>query len=337
MSVADNLQHRWYVPSASPAWWTLPLASLYGAVVAVRRGLYHKGWLRPQRLPVPVIVVGNVVAGGAGKTPLVIALVEVLRSRGWNPGVVSRGYGGSATGPRLLGAQLDPSVAGDEPALIASRTGAPVAIGADRPAAAKLLMREGVDVVVADDGLQHYALARDLEICVIDGVRRLGNGRLLPAGPLREPASRLSEVDFVVCNGGEAQTGEIPVRLVLGDAVRLDDAGISEPLAGFARTKVHAVAGIGNPSRFFASLREAGIDSVAHAFPDHHRYAPGDLDFGDELPVLMTEKDAVKCRAFATQNWWSVPVTAQLPESFLDAVAVRLQHPERRPVMPLVG
>lgn len=336
MSLADDLQHRWYDLSASPARWALPLASLYGAVVAVRRGLYRKGWLRSRHLPVPVIVVGNIVAGGAGKTPLVIALVEMLRSLGWKPGVVSRGYGGSARGPQLLGARPDPFVAGDEPALIAIRTGVPVAIGADRPAAAKLLTHQGVDVLVADDGLQHYALARHIEICVIDGRRRLGNGRLLPAGPLREPASRLHEVDFVVCNGGEAQAGEIPMRLVLAHAVRVDDSAISKPLAGFPGSKVHAVAGIGHPSRFFESLRAVGMEPIEHAFPDHHRYAPADLDFGDELPVLMTEKDAVKCRAFAKQNWWSVPVTAQLPESFLDAVAARLQHPERCPIEPPV-
>lgn len=335
MSIADHLQQRWYGGRA-PFWWTLPLASLYGAVVAVRRGLYHKGWLRSQRLPVPVIVVGNIVVGGAGKTPLVIALVEALRRRGWKPGVVSRGYGGNARGSQLLGVRPDPSVAGDEPALIANRTDVPVAIGADRPAAAELLTREGVDVVVADDGLQHYALGRDIEICVIDGARRLGNGRLLPAGPLREPASRLHEVDFVVCNGGKAQAGEIPMRLVLADSVRLDDSAVSKPLAGFAGSKVHAVAGIGHPSRFFESLREAGIDLVVHAFPDHHRYAPSDLGFGDDLPVLMTEKDAIKCRVFARQNWWSVPVTAQLPESFLETVAARLQQPEHRPVVPPV-
>src|SRR5690348_13862314 len=284
---------------------------------------------------VPVIVVGNIVAGGAGKTPLVIALVEGLLARGWKPGVVSRGYGGNATVPQLLGAQPDPSAAGDEPALIAIRTGVPVAIGADRPAAANLLMREGVDVVVADDGPQHSALARDIEICVIDGVRRLGNGRLLPAGPLREPASRLHEVDFVVCNGGDAPIGEIPMRLVLADAVRIDDPAISKPFAGFAGT-VHAVAGIGNPSRFFESLHAAGLDTIDHAFPDHHRHVPGDLDFGDERPVLMTEKDAVKCRAFAKPNWWRVPVAAQLPESFLDAIAARLQRPER-PARPQAG
>ncbi|HJP97207.1 MAG TPA: tetraacyldisaccharide 4'-kinase, partial [Rhodanobacteraceae bacterium] len=326
----------WYEPSAPPAWWTLPLTAFYGGVVRLRRRLYRGGVLRSQRLPVPVVVVGNIVAGGAGKTPLVIAMVEALRTRGWKPGVVSRGYGGSATGPRLLSAQPDPSVAGDEPALIATRTSMPVAIGADRSAAAMLLVDEGVDVIVADDGLQHYALRRDVEICVVDGARRLGNGRLLPAGPLREPAARLREVDFVVCNGGEPRAGEIPMRLMLGDAVSIADPGGRKQLAAFAGARAHAVAGIGNPARFFGSLRETGIDAVVHAFPDHHSYAPGDLAFGDDLPVLMTEKDAVKCRGFARTNWWSVPVTAGLPESFIDAVADRLRHPDRSSDVPPV-
>jgi tetraacyldisaccharide 4'-kinase len=275
-------------------------------------------------LPVPVIVVGNVTIGGAGKTPLVIALVAALRELGWKPGVASRGYGGLARGPRLLGPEPDPAQVGDEPALIAIRTGAPVAIGADRPAAARLLLDEGVDLVVADDGLQHYPLARDVEICVLDGVRRLGNGRLLPAGPLRESAPRLGEVDFIVCNGGEPQAGEIPMRLAAGAAVSLVDASIRKPLATFSQTRVHAVAGIGHPQRFFDTLREYGIDVIEHPFPDHHRYVPDDLVFADDLPILMTEKDAVKCRAFGNGNWWAVPVAAELPATFVDAVAARV-------------
>lgn len=327
MSLADDLQHRWYDPSARPAWWALPVAGLYGAGVRIRRGLYRMRVLRSRRLPVPVVVVGNIVAGGAGKTPLVIALVEALRERGWKPGVVSRGYGGSARGPRLLGTNPDPALAGDEPALIALRTGVPVAIGADRAAAAALLLEQGVDVVVADDGLQHYALVRDIEICVIDGQRRLGNGRLLPAGPLREPPSRLRRVDFTVCNGGEPGTGEIPMRLVADAAVLLGEPSTRQPLAAFSRGRVHAAAGIGNPRRFFDTLRGQGIDVVEHPFADHRRYAPGDLDFGDGLPVLMTEKDAIKCGGFARPDWWGVPVTAALPESFFDAVTARLGDP----------
>lgn len=325
MAIADDLQDSWYGDRAPP-WWTRPLAALYGGVTAVRRGMYRRGWLRSERLPVPVIVVGNIVAGGAGKTPLTIALVEALRARGRKPGVVSRGYGGDARGAMLLDAQPDPSITGDEPALIKLRTGAPVAVGAKRAEAARLLVSEGVDVVIADDGLQHYPLARDVEICVIDGVRRSGNGRLLPAGPLREPVSRLREVDFVVCNGGDAGNGEIPMRLALSNAVALAGPACTSPLTTFSDKRAHAIAGIGHPPRFFDALRTSGIDVIAHPFPDHHRYTAADLAFGDGLPVLMTGKDAVKCRAFATENAWAVPVTAELPTSFFDAIATRLER-----------
>lgn len=324
MSIADDLQRRWYTPGAAPPWWTRPVARAFGCAIALRRGMYRRGWLKSTRLPVPVVVVGNVSVGGAGKTPLVIALVEALRARGFNPGVVSRGHGGSARAPLLLGAQPDPAIVGDEPALIRLRTGAPVAIGKDRPAAACLLLEQGVDVVIADDGLQHYGLARDVEICVVDGVRRFGNARLLPAGPLREPLVRLRRVDFIVCNGGDAREGEVPMQLEAGDAIALGDPARTRPLAALADTRVHAVAGIGNPQRFFDTLRRGGIDVIEHPFPDHHRYIEGDLAFNDGLPILMTEKDAVKCRAFAGTARWSVPVAACLPASLFDAVAQRL-------------
>jgi tetraacyldisaccharide 4'-kinase len=323
VAIADDLQGCWYGDRAPP-WWTRPLAWLYGGVTAARRAMYRRGWLRSERLPVPVVVVGNIVAGGAGKTPLTLALVEALRNRGFRPGVVSRGYGGNAVAPLLLGAAPDPAVTGDEPALIKLRTGAPVAIGARRGEAARLLLPEGVDVIVADDGLQHYALARDIEVCVIDGVRRFGNGRLMPAGPLREPGSRLRDVDFIICNGGVARDGEIPMQLVLSNACALAGPATVRPLAAFSGQRVHAVAGIGHPDRFFDSLRANGIDVIRHPFPDHHRHAATDLDFGDGLPVLMTEKDAVKCHAFARENAWVVPVAAELPASFFDAVADRL-------------
>ena len=197
--------------------------------------------------------------------------------------------------------------------LIKSRTRAPVAVGRDRPNAARLLCAAGVDVVIADDGLQHYALARDVEICVVDGARRFGNGHLLPAGPLREPLSRLGSVDFVVCNGGEPHTGELAMSLQSGDAVALQAPSSTRALSSFAGQRVHAVAGIGNPERFFAMLREHRIDVIGHSFADHHAYAARDLQFGDALPVLMTEKDAVKCRGFARAGWWAVPVHAVLP------------------------
>lgn len=323
MAIADDLQDCWYGNRPSP-WWTRPLAALYGGVAAARRAMYRRGWLHREQLPVPMIVVGNIVAGGAGKTPLTIALVQALRERGFKPGVVSRGYGGNAHAPVLLGAQPDPAVVGDEPTLIRMRTGAPVAIGANRVEAARLLLAENVDVVVADDGLQHYTLARDVEICVIDGTRRFGNGRLLPAGPLREPESRLRGVDFIVCNGGDAHEGEVPMRLVLSSVVALANPATTRPLATFSGQRAHAVAGIGNPSRFFDALRTFGIDMIEHPFPDHHRYAVSDLAFGDGLPVLMTEKDAVKCRAFAKDGWWSVLARAELPATFFDAIAERV-------------
>jgi tetraacyldisaccharide 4'-kinase len=324
MNIAGSLERCWYMPQAAPVWWTLPLSALYAAGSASRRALYRHGWLRAEQLPVPVIVVGNITVGGTGKTPLTIALVDALRERGWNPAVVSRGYGGSSSTPRRLDASPDPAVVGDEPALIRMRTGAPVAVGANRPATARLLVGQGADVIVADDGLQHYALARDLAICVVDGLRRFGNRRQLPAGPLREPESRLHDVDFVVCNGGAPHEQEVPMQLVLDGWVAIGHTGRPQPLAALAGRRVHAVAGIGNPPRFFDALRDSGIEPIAHPFPDHHQFTAGELDFGDDRALLMTEKDAVKCRAFAKDNWYAVPASAQLPETFFDAVARRI-------------
>lgn len=321
MSLAETLQQGWYGKGALP-WWCSPLAKLYGAVISVRRSLYRLGWLRAVRLPCPVIVVGNLTAGGTGKTPLTLALVEALRQRGLRPGVVSRGYGGTQREPMLLGDGPSPAEVGDEPALIRA-TGVPVAIGRDRPAAAKLLLDAGCNVLIADDGLQHYRLARDVEICVIDGERRFGSGRLLPAGPLREPMQRLSEVDFRICNGGEAIAGEVSMRLRGGSTRALLD-GHEQSLNNFAGTRVHAVAAIGHPQRFFTSLAAQGIEVIPHPFADHHAFAAADLAFADGLPVLMTEKDAVKCRAFAQAGWWSVPVKAELPATFFDALHARL-------------
>ena len=318
MALIDTLESAWYGSGRAP-WWTWPLAALYGAVVWLRGRLYRYAWLSRVRLPVPVIVIGNLSVGGTGKTPLTVAVVEALRAHGYQPGVVSRGYGGSQREPLLLEAAPDPLQVGDEPCLIRA-SGVPVAVGRDRPAAAQLLLAAGCNVLVADDGLQHYRLARDVEICVIDGQRRFGNGRLLPAGPLREPLSRLQRVDFRVCNGGVAAAGEYPMHLRGGNAVALCD-GKSQPLAAFSGRRVHAVAAIGNPQRFFDSLRAAGIEVIEHPFADHHRFESSELDFADGLPLLMTDKDAVKCQRFAQPHWWRVPVQAELPEAFHDALA----------------
>lgn len=324
---AADLQRIWYGGAPVP-WWLSALVPVYRTLRFLHRAPHRLGWRRADRLPVPVLVVGNLTVGGSGKTPLVIALIGLLRERGWRPGVVSRGYGGRARSPVLLDALPEPRQVGDEPALIRRRTAVPVAVGRDRGAAARLLLAEGVDVVIADDGLQNPALARDLEICVIDGERRFGNGRLLPAGPLREPLARLAALPWRVCNGGAAQVGEVPMTLHGDTAVHLA-SGRTRPLEDFAGRRVHAVAGIGHPQRFFDALRARGIPVQAHPFPDHHAYVAADLAFDDGAPVLMTEKDAVKCAAFAGQTCWAVPVEARLPDAFADALAAELQSLRR--------
>lgn len=319
-----TLATRWYT-GPDPGFGWRALEAVYRGVVAMRLSWYRRGWLRSKRLPVPVIVVGNITVGGSGKTPLVIALVEALREGGFRPGVVSRGYGGTAAAPELLGADADPMQHGDEPCLIRQRCRVPVAVGRDRVAAARLLLHAGVDLIISDDGLQHYRLARDLEICVIDGVRRFGNGRMLPAGPLREPLSRLGDVDIRVSNGGHAELGEVQMRLRGDVACALHNRDQCIPLADFAARRVHAIAGIGHPPRFFASLRAHGIEVMEHAFADHHQYVVDDLAFAHALPVLMTEKDAIKCEHFDLPDAWVVPVRAELPPTLIDDVAERLR------------
>ncbi|HXI77870.1 MAG TPA: tetraacyldisaccharide 4'-kinase [Steroidobacteraceae bacterium] len=308
MSVQSWLNRVWY-ERASPPWWLLPLSLSYGAAAGARRYLYSKQLRKSIRVASPVVVVGNLSVGGTGKTPLVCWLVARLQELGFKPGVVTRGYGGSSENVRLVDSAADPSIVGDESLLLARRTGVPVAIGRDRPSAAQLLVSAGCDVVVSDDGLQHYALARDCEIVVVDGERRFGNGWLLPAGPLRESEARLRRVDAVVVNGGRAQLeGALSMRLEAKDALSLIGGAI-KTLREFAGHSVHAVAGIGNPERFFNMLRGYGIEVVGHPFPDHARLQAADISFPDGRPVLMTEKDAVKCAGFAGAQHWYVPVT----------------------------
>ncbi len=309
-------------------WHARLLSKVYGGVIALRMRLFRAHLLRRVKIARPVVVVGNLIAGGSGKTPLAIVLVERLRAAGWNPGVATRGYGRDDAGtPRWVEADTDPVLGGDEPVLIAHRTGAKVRADADRAAAARALVEAGCDIVVCDDGLQHYRLRRDIEIEVIDGRRRYGNGQLLPAGPLREPAQRGEACDLRVLNVGsgasEAGFGEWPMRLLADQALPLLSVR-PVPLAMFAGKRVHAVAGIGDPERFFDTLRSHDIAVVPHAFADHHRYVAEDLQFGSDLPVLMTEKDAVKCRPFATDRHFSVPIRAELPEAFWVALLDRL-------------
>lgn len=294
-----------------------PLSLIFGSVAAVRRLAYRAGGLRTHRVGVPVVVIGNITVGGSGKTPLLIWAARHLQRLGYHPGVISRGYGGKASNwPQQVRPDSDTEVVGDEAVLIARWTGCPVAVGPDRvTAACALLKHHRCDVLLSDDGLQHYSLGRDLEIAVIDGARRLGNGMLLPAGPLREGAWRLREVDMVVVNG-QGMTGEFSSRLRTRDAVNLV-TGERCAVRSFRATPVHAVAGIGNPTRFFDMLEHMGLTVMPHPFPDHYVFAPADLEFGDTAPVLMTEKDAVKCERFAVPNFWSVPVEAQPEAEFV--------------------
>lgn len=328
--MAARTPAHWYAPDAAVPLWAAFLEPIYARVVDWRARLYRRGWLRAIGLPVPVIVVGNITAGGAGKTPVTLALVEKLQAAGWKPGVASRGYGRAQSRvPRWVMADTPASLGGDEPVLIASKTGVPVRVDRDRVAAARALVEAGCDVVVCDDGLQHYRLARDIELEVVDAQRGYGNGRLIPAGPLREPASRALECDFRILNLGQAVPeagvgfGQWPMHLGLEQARPLD-GGRSRPLSDFAGQRVHAVAGIAHPERFFAMLRQAGLAVVPHAFADHHAFTPEDLHFSSDLPVLMTEKDAVKCAAFAGPSLYAVPLRAGLPAAFWAALLQRL-------------
>jgi tetraacyldisaccharide 4'-kinase len=332
------LNRIWY-GGAPTSLLLLPLAWLYGAVMAVRRVFYEQGWLPSYRIHRPVIVVGNLTVGGTGKTPFVAWLAEKLTERGLRVGILSRGYGGQAAAPRVVESSSPWQQVGDEPLLLRQRTGCDVVVSADRAAGAELLVRRGADVIVADDGLQHLRLARDVEIVVIDGARGFGNGRLLPAGPLREPSSRARLSNLLIINGRpeHASITRLPAPLDLPPVQMTLFAGRVLPVAGtradrtlesFRGQRVHAVAGIGNPWRFFADLRGRGLDIVEHAFPDHHPFSATDLDFGDAQPVLMTEKDAVKCRAFADARAWYVPVTARFSDAhsaeLLEKIAARL-------------
>ena len=302
-----------------------PLSLLFGLMAALRRAAYRAGWMRARRFPVPVLVVGNITVGGTGKTPLVIWLAEYLRQQGWRPGIVSRGYGGKARRwPQQVRADSDPATVGDEAVMLAARSGCPMSVGPDRPAAVEaLLAHTTVDIVISDDGLQHYALARDLEIAVVDGERRLGNGLLLPAGPLREPKSRLDSVDMVVVNG-QGRPGEFSMK-IFQPLVRPLAGDAELPITRFAERKVHAVAGIGNPQRFFRLLAKHRIHIQPHAFPDHHPFCAEDLHFTDELPILMTEKDAVKCRRLPCRDCWVVHVNAQPDASFVHRLNIALR------------
>lgn len=304
----------------------LPVSWLFRLAVELRRLAFRIGWARRVATGVPVIVVGNVTVGGTGKTPLTIWLVLYLISRGWHPGVVSRGYGGSASNDRVsepVGVHSDPLRVGDEPVLIARRTPVPVWIGIDRVFAARALLREHpeCDILIADDGLQHYRLARDVEVAVVDAGLGFGNGHMLPSGPLREPVRRLAVVDALVINGAASVDAPVPMaaqfemRIAASRIYRLDDPTVVAEPGSLRGQRLHAVAGIGYPERFFSLLKALGLSFVEHPFPDHHRFDMADLDFGGE-PVILTEKDAVKCIRFGAAHHWVLAVEAQVDAAF---------------------
>lgn len=312
-----------------------PLAAIFCTVTLVRRLLYRFDWLRADHPGVPVIVVGNITVGGSGKTPLVIWLARHLQARGWRPAVITRGYGRKGRGTVRVDAASNPTLAGDEPVLIAAATTCPVVVDAQRARAARIAVEEcAADIVLADDGLQHYALARDIEIAVIDGERGCGNGWCLPAGPLREPMQRLGSVDFRLVQSARASTPDFYFYLQPQVFAAVDGRGEERVLSAFQGQRVHAVAGIGNPKRFFAVLTGLGIDCDERAFADHHAFGANDLAFGDALPVIMTAKDAVKCRAFARPHWWYLRTDVVVDPAFIAALDARLsqlsQHPAAR-------
>lgn len=306
----DWLLNIWYGEPARGRW-LQPLSWLFSGIVRARRALYAAGLLRAHRSRVPVIIVGNLAVGGTGKTPFVIWLAQQLAQQGLRVGIASRGYRGSGGPARRLVDGDTAAAAGDEPLLLQRRLGLPVAIGARRAEAVRLLETD-CDVILCDDGLQHYALARDVEIAVVDGARRFGNQRLLPAGPLREPVARLSEVDSVVVNGpGLAWPGAVRMRIAPGAVVALDGHG-RRPLADFSGQSVTAIAAIGHPGRFFALLRAHGLQVQERAFPDHNAVTPALAGVGEGRPVLMTEKDAVKCIGNDWRDAWYLEVDADV-------------------------
>ena len=294
----------------------LPFSPVFRLAVGLRRLAFRLRLLRVTRVSCPVIVVGNIAVGGTGKTPLVIWLSRYLSAR-FRPGVVCRGYGGRARSwPQKVRPDSDPTMVGDEAVLLARRCRCPVAAGPDRVSSAQALIKhDGCNLILSDDGLQHLPLGRDIEIAVVDGARRHGNGRCLPAGPLREPLSRLRSVDMVVANG-HPRRGEFEMRVQPWRAINLSDGGQYRELGSFAPERVHAVCGTGNPNRFLDMLHGVRLQVIPHVFPDHHPFLSEEIEFGDGLPVLMTEKDAVKCRRFARAHHWYVPVRAELDEAF---------------------
>jgi tetraacyldisaccharide 4'-kinase len=339
-----GLQRHWY--HITPLHLILlPLSLIFGMLTALRRFLYRSGMLTRIRLRVPVVIVGNITVGGSGKTPLTLWLAQQLLDHGRRPGIISRGYGGRSRVPQAVSHISDPDEVGDEAVLMAQRRLCPVWVGRDRPAVTDALLRAHpeCDVILSDDGLQHYRLQRDVEIVVIDGARGYGNRFLLPAGPLREPPKRLNEVDAVIVNGANLTADRYDGRaqaysMQLSGAIfyQLLNPAVSASASDFQGRRLHAIAGIGYPQRFFAHLHQLGLIVQPHPFADHHRYTLADLDYPDADAILMTEKDAVKCARLyneenrAAEKFWVLRVDAQLDPSFTQFILERITHHGRQ-------
>lgn len=314
----SGLERHWY--RITPLHLFLyPLSLLFRLLTSLRRMLYRGGILKSERLPVPVVIVGNISVGGTGKTPLILALAQNLVAQGWHPLILSRGYLGDTHHAQQVFADSQPEQVGDEPLLMAQRGLCPVWVGRDRATTgrAALQAHPQCDVVLCDDGLQHYRLQRDVEIAVVDGARRFGNGLLLPAGPLREPVSRLRCVDAVVVNGGATSEGQFGMQLEGAAFHNLLNPELTAEAAHFNGTQNHAVAGIGNPQRYFRHLQALGITFTPHPFPDHHPYQADDLAYAECDAILLTEKDAVKCAAFADARYWVLRVEARIDPALM--------------------
>ena len=314
MSLSDQLQKHWHRVDAVSIL-LLPLSLIYWLAIGARRWAYAVGVFKVHRFPVPVVVVGNLTVGGTGKTPFVIALAEQLVRLGWRPGLVSRGYRGELSQATMVPPDGTPGHFGDEPVLISQKTGLPVVVARKRAEGVKRLLQESVDIVVSDDGLQHWAMGRCAEIALVDGEEGFGNGFLLPAGPLREPSSRLATIDIRVRRGAKARAGEYSIDPCLGSARNLV-TGEETALAQFQGQPVVGIAGIHRPGRFFGMLKQQGLNVSERKFPDHHRFLPDDIPA--HTTVLMTEKDAVKCGTFAKENWWVVPLLMEIPETLME-------------------
>ncbi len=295
----------------------LPFSWLFRLSVFLRRCFYRLGLLTTQRFDVPIIIVGNITVGGTGKTPFIMWLAHFLQQQGFHPGIVSRGVGGQLhRKPHAVQTTDTVKKVGDEALLLLEKTHCPVVICRNRPAAVQhLLQHTSCNIIISDDGLQHYALDRDIEIAIVDETRRFGNQQLLPAGPLREPVKRLRQVDFVIVNGKQTNDPFV-MTLQPTQFVSLVNPQHTLPFTGFLSPTCHAIAGIGHPERFFATLRQANLNIIAHPFKDHHLYQPHDIPFQDNWPIVMTEKDAIKCRHFADERYWALSIDTHITETF---------------------